>query len=165
MGRSAVGPRLSLRIGAVCAALVLSACGSNFDAQSQQPYQPAVGVSNRTGDVYAIDTLVVTNNNGDGTVVAALINQAQQDDTLREVSAVDNDGGALTVAPLPDTGLPLPSGQAVQLADSGAVRVSGKSLRAGYFITLTFTFAQAAPLEMQVPVVINSSTYTGVPVG
>lgn len=166
MGRSTTARRAPGWIIVLAALLLLSSgCGSNFNAQSQQQYQPAVGVSDRTSGVYAINTLVVTNDNGDGTVVSALINQAKHDDTLAKVTAVDNLGAALKVAPLPASGLSLPAGQAVQLADSGAVRLSGSSPKAGTFITLTFTFAQAAPVAVQVPVVINSSTYASVPVG
>lgn len=150
---------------AAAAALALSGCGSSFNAQSQQQYQPAAGVSDRTGGVFAINTLVVTNGKGDGTLVSALINQGQSVDSLREVTAADNTGSGLKVAKLPAGGLSLPAGRAVQLANSGAVRISGKALSAGTFITLTFTFDQAVPLELQVPVLNRSSTYADVPLG
>lgn len=165
MGSSIAARRGRLGVGLAAAVLALTGCGSNFGAQSQQQYQPAAGVSDRSGQVYAIDTLVVTNGNGKGTVVSALINQTRQDDSLRAVTAIDSNGSGLTVGQLPASGLPLPSRQAVQLANSGAVRVSGKALQAGSFVTLTFTFEQAAPLEVDVPVLLNSSTYANVPLG
>lgn len=165
MGRPTAARRLRLAIAVLAAALTLTGCGASFNAQSEQPYQPATGVSNRSGEVYAIDALVVTNGNGDGTVVCALINEAEHDDALRAVSAVDDKGSALTVAPLPSNGVPLPAHQAVQLATSGMVRVNGSTLRAGTFVTLTFTFAQAAPVTVGVPVLDQNSTYANVPVG
>lgn len=151
-------------IALALAGLALAGCGANFNAQSQQQYQPAIGVSNRSGDVYAIDSLVVTDGRGNGTFVSALINQQARDDTLQSVSAVDAKGSQLQVS-APSSGVRLPAGQAVQLANSGAVRVSGASLQAGTFITLTLTFAQAAPLRIQVPVVTTQAPYDKVPVG
>ncbi|MBA2558437.1 MAG: hypothetical protein H0V07_00855 [Propionibacteriales bacterium] len=166
MGRSPASHRLrAVTAGAVAAALV-TGCGAGFQAQSQQIYQPAVGVNDRSGSVYTINTLVVTDGKGDGTIIAALINQARQDDTLHEVSATDGSSKALAVKPLAHGGVALASGQSVQLADSGAVRVSGKSLEAGSLVTVTFTFAQAAPITVDAPVVSNrSSVYSNVPVG
>jgi hypothetical protein len=152
-------------VGVAAVAFTLAGCGSNFNAQSQQEYQPAVGLTDRTGQVYAVDTLVVTNGHGDGTVVAALINQAHQTDILRAVSAVTDQGTKLKVGPLPGGGLRLPYEQSVQLANSGAVRVSGSTLQAGSVIHLTFTFQQAAPVQVDAPVVTDSSTYSSVPVG
>ena len=150
---------------ALVAAVALGGCGSNFDAQTQQPYQPAVGISSREGQVYAINTLVVTDGNGNGTVVSALLNKAAEPDTLGSVTAVDDQGSQFRVA-LPSAGVPLPPQQLVQLAESGAVRVNGQSLEAGHFITLTFTFANAAPVEIDVPIVDNDDpTYADVPVG
>jgi hypothetical protein len=165
VSRSRSAQRWRIGAGLVAAVFAIAGCGSNFNAQSEQIYQPAVGLSDRSGQVYAINTLVVTNGKGDGTVIAALINQAHHDDHLRSVTVVDGKGSQLQVAPLPANGLRLPSTQSVQLADSGAVRVSGPSLEAGTVVTVTFTFAQAAPVTLDVPVVEDSSTYASVPVG
>lgn len=165
MGRSTSAHRWRIGMALVVAMFAVTGCGSNFNAQSEQMYQPAVGMSDRSGQVYAINTLIVTDGKGDGTVIAALINQAHRDDRLRGVTVVDDKGSTLQVAPLPANGLRLASTQSVQLADSGAVRVSGSSLQAGTVVSVTFTFAQAAPVTLDVPVVNDSSTYASVPVG
>lgn len=162
--RGLVERRLALGCAAT-ALLGLTGCGAGFDAQTQQQYQPAVGVSNREGDVYAINTLVVTDGQGNGTVVSALINQADAEDTLASVAATDDRGAALRVQPLPDAGISLPTSQLVQLGNDGAVRVSSKDLQAGQFLTLTFTFANAAPLQVDAPVVETGETYADVPLG
>jgi copper(I)-binding protein len=151
-------------LGLAAAGLALVGCGANFNAQTQQQYQPAVGVSSRAGDVYAIDTLVVTDGKGNGTLVCALINQLPHDDTLRSVTAAGLNGSKFRIT-VPTNGVPLPAGQSVQLGDSGAVRVSGASLEAGSIITVTFTFGEAAPLTIQAPVVTDTSTYSKIPVG
>lgn len=156
--------RSSTAIGLAVAGLALTGCAASFNAQSQQQYQPAAGVSDRSGDVYAIDSLVVTDGRGDGTLVSALINQQARADKLISVTAATLKGSQLQVA-APSGGVPLAPGRAVQLGYSGAVRVNGASLEAGSIITLTFTFAQAAPLQVQVPVVTDTTTYKRVPVG
>lgn len=150
---------------AAAALLGVAGCGSNFNAQTQQQYQPAEGINNRAGDVYAINTLVVTDGKGNGTVVSALINQAQTEDTLRSVTATDG-SAQLKVAPLPESGIVLRPSRLVQLGTEGSVRIRSDNLRAGFFVTLTFTFANAAPLELDVPVVENEedSPYADVPV-
>ncbi len=149
----------------VTAALLLSGCAAGFSAQTLQPYQPGEGISSRSGQVYAINTLVVTDGKGNGTVVAALINQKSKQDALMSVAATDTRGSTLKVQALPRGGISLPYGQSVQLADSGAVRISGTGLEAGMFITLTFAFSQAAPVKIMVPVVNRGSIYAKVPIG
>lgn len=166
-----ISPRLARRsvaLASAATALVgVVGCGSNFNAQTQQQYQPAVGISNREGDVFSVNTLVVTDGEGNGTVVSALINQADTNDALRSVTATD-EGRQLQVEPLPDSGIALPPNRLVQLGNEGLVRIRDDNLRAGYFVTLTFTFANAAPLELDVPVVEAGgagSPYADVPVG
>lgn len=159
--------RLSLGLGfaAAAAAFGVVGCGSNFDAQSQQPYQPAVGVSDRSGQIFAINSLVVTDGQGNGTVVSALINETDAEDTLQSVTAADDLGHGLKAQPLPDGGIPLPPRQAVQLATDGSARLNSGDLEAGRFVSLTFTFASAAPVTVDVPVVNKTSSYADVPVG
>ncbi len=152
---------------AAAAVMGVVGCGSNFEAQTQQPYQPAVGINNREGTVYALNTLVVTDGEGNGTVVSALINQAATEDRLLSVTATDG-AAPLRVLPLPEGGIALPPSRLVQLETTGAVRIRSDSLRAGYFVTLAFTFANAAPVELDVPVVDvvgADSPYADVPVG
>lgn len=164
-GVTAPPMRRRLVVGSAAVALSVAGCGSNFDAQSQQVYQPAVGISDRDGDVYAINTLIVTDGGGNGTVVSALINQTDAEDTLRSVTAADDRGADLQAQPLPDGGLPLPPGQSLQLGNEGLARISSDDLEAGRFVALTFTFANAEPVEIDVPVVNDGPDYVDVPVG
>jgi hypothetical protein len=165
LGRS----RLTATAFALCAAFAVSGCAANFDAPTNEPYQPAAGISDRSGEVYAIDTLVVTDGSGNGTVVASLINQQQQNDALEGYSASAGNGDKITTAPL-DQPIALPAypspDQNVQLATSGSLRLSG-NVEAGTFVNLTFTFANAAPVSVQAPVLNGGpgSAYADVPVG
>jgi hypothetical protein len=155
---------------AASAVLALSGCASSFSAPTNIPYQPAAGISVRTGDIYAINTLVVTDGSGNGTVVGSLLNQEPNDDFLQSVSATDSKGDDITAAPL-DPPIPLPAypspAQSVALGAEGSVRLSGDNIEAGTFVDLTFTFGNAAPMTVNVPVVTGGSDtiYADIPVG
>jgi hypothetical protein len=160
--------RVLTSVVVTAAAVVVSGCGASFNASTNIPYQPAAGISDRSGDIYAIDTLVVTDGEGNGTVVSRLINQQTDDDELESVTAVDSTGKEVTVAPLDSpvdiAAAPSPD-QSVQLGTDGAVRLTGDAVDAGTFVTLTFTFGSAAPIEVEVPVVAVGTIYADIPVG
>ena len=63
---------------AVVAAPVMSSCGVNFDAQTDQVYNPAVGVNDRSGSVDVLNALIVSKAPGSGTVVATLVNNDEE---------------------------------------------------------------------------------------
>jgi hypothetical protein len=148
----------------------LSGCAANFNAPTNEPYQPAAGISDRSGEVYAINTLVVTDGSGNGTVVSSLINQDSADDSLQSYSATDSEGKKITTAPLAQP-IALPSypspDQAVQLGTAGDLRLSGDNVEGGTFINLTFDFDNAAPVTVEVPIVVGgpNTIYADVPVG
>ena len=50
-------------------------------------YTPSVGVNDRDGDIDVLHALVVSGAEGSGTVVAALVNNQQEDDALTESRA------------------------------------------------------------------------------
>lgn len=167
--RAVAAHRRRLRLVVITAVsalgISLSGCSSGFDAQTIQPYQPADGVSNRESSVYAINTLIVTDGQGNGTVVTALINQGDEPDALVSVTATGPDGEEIPVAPLPRDGIVLPSEQIVQTADAGNVQLSADSLRPGRIVTLSLEFAAAAPVEVEAPVLEQEGPYADVPVG
>ena len=67
--------RRSIAVAAiVVAAPVLSSCGVNFGAPTDQVYNAAVGVDNRDSQVDVLNALVVTGEDGKGTIVAGLVN-------------------------------------------------------------------------------------------
>ena len=155
---------------AASAVFALAGCASNFSAATNTPYQPAAGISVRTGDIYAINTLVVTDGSGNGTVVGSLINQAETDDVLESISAADSAGDKITTEalsqPISLPAYPSPA-QSVAVGADGSLRMSGDKVEAGTFVDITFTFANAAPMTVNVPVVIGGSDtiYADIPVG
>ncbi len=156
-------PSRRLLVALTVVAPLLAACGSGFHAQTNQIYQPGPGITVRVGGVYAMNTLIVTDGHGNGTLVGALINQRSRPDELRSVRVSTRAGRVLDSTIISGT-IALPSQRAVQLADTGDVRVRG-TLDAGTYLTLTLTFANAAPVHVEIPVVSASSDFRRVPLG
>jgi len=142
---------------------LLAGCGSGFQAETNQIYQPGQGISVRDTAVYGVNMLIVSDGEGNGTLVGALINQAETTDRLVGASVRPTSGKALDTTIVPGR-VPLPPHQAVQLADDGDVRITGKLLPGAYYV-LTLTFHHAAPIETQVPVVPAAGDFADVPVG
>jgi hypothetical protein len=163
------GRILRAAVGAVAVA-ALSGCAANFSAATNEPYQPAAGIADRSGDIYTINTLVVTDGSGNGTVVASLINQEADDDTLQSFTATDSGGNAIKTvgltSPIDLPAYPSPS-QAVAVGETGDLRLTGDNIEAGTFVNLTFEFGTAAPMTVNVPVVLGGpdTNYADIPVG
>jgi len=150
---------------AVTVALIaplLAGCGSGFHAKTSEIYQPGPGISVRTGGVYAVNMLIVTDGQGNGTLIGALINQQKTADKLTAVDVVGPGGHAVTTSILSGT-IALAPQKSVQLADTADVRLTGH-LVAGAFYHLTLTFDQAAPITTQIPILTNTDAYSGVTV-
>jgi hypothetical protein len=149
-------------VAAVC--LTVTGCsGVGFNEQTNAFYQGAAGITNRGGEVYVLNALVVTDGKGNGTMVGTLLNVTSTADSLQGVKATDSNGKALTTKLA--SPVPLAPDQAVKLQTNASVRLAGKGLVAGYYIDVTFTFATAAPLSMSIPVLAQGTEYSSVPVG
>src|SRR3954454_9114528 len=104
------------RLAAVALVLLVPALGAcGFGYQTDQVYQPGVGVNNRDGKVDVLGAVVVSSVDGEGTFVASLVNTDQEAcDSVIQVTAEDLD--AIISAPVE-----VPAGALVNLADTGAV--------------------------------------------
>jgi len=124
---------------------LLGACG--FGYQTDQIYQPGVGVNNREGTVDVLAAVVVSSIEGEGTFVASLVNKdTENDDSLVQVTGDDVD--VTLTAPVE-----IPAGGLVNLADSGAVSVTGETVAPGKWVRLTLTFESGQTTEVNAPVV------------
>lgn len=164
---------------AVVTVLLATGCLSNFDAPTQEPYQPGPGISDREGDVYVINALVVSGEDGSGTLVGSFVNQQPSTDYLVEMVASDSSGGELRTSQLPSvssdegsgggeaprTGLTLPSHRAVQLPKDAQLEVSGESVVPGRLVTLEMTFRTGEPVNVEIPVFSEDNSYVGGPIG
>ena len=164
---------------AVVVGLLTSGCGSNFNAESQDPYQPGPGITDRSSDVFVINMLVVTSDEGMGTVVGSLVNQRSQSDYVVEFTASHSEAGELRTSPLPavpadeassggdapSAGVAVPASGATQLPKDAQLQVTGEAVVPGTLVTLTFTFHRGEPVTVEVPVFSEDNSYVGGPVG
>lgn len=146
----------------------LSGCGTGMDAQTNAIYDPGDGINERGGGVDVLNALLVANPDGTGTLSAAFLNNGQEADELTQV-AVSVDGEELTVD---GDGLPVelpPSPrEPLNIEDEAALYV--EDVEAGYFVTLSLQFQNAAPVQIEVPVVErgdepSNDMYASVPTG
>jgi hypothetical protein len=159
-----VNVRRSIAAAAVLLAVpAVSACGVSFGAQTDQVYNPTVGVDDQSGQVYVLNALIVSGSNGSGTVVASLVNNDQQTaDTLKGVSGAGKDS-SLSVKLGGDT--TIPAGGLLNLATQGNVTAHGQRIVPGNFVEITFSFDRAQAITVDVPVVSHSDPdYAGVKV-
>jgi hypothetical protein len=152
--------RRSIAAAAVLLVPVLSSCG--FDQPTDRVYTPAVGVNERAGSVDVLNVLVVSGSDGSGTLVAALVNNDQEDDdSLTRIAGSGEDSG-LTVTL--DGPVDIDAGRSVQLVDETEISVEGGAVKPGAFVELTFSFENAESVTVQAPVVARRGDYAEVPV-
>jgi hypothetical protein len=133
---------------------VLGACG--FGYQTDQVYQPGVGTDSRSGTVEVLGAVIVSDTKGTGTFVASMVNSSDTDsDQLTGVTAT---GAQATLASPIDIG----SDDLVNLADQGAVGITGDSVDAGNFVRVQLSFKNGQKTSMNVPVVAKDGEYDSV---
>ena len=151
------------RIAAASVALLmpmLAACSTSFGAQTDKVYNPTRGVEDRSGRVDVLHALVVSGTDGEGTVVATLVNndRAQADQLLGvtvdgQQARIAKPAEATEIAPLYHN----------NLGTSGAVTAEGDDIVPGNFVEVTFTFAHGEAITLQAPVVPAEGDYADVP--
>jgi hypothetical protein len=141
-------------IAALLLAPALTACG--FNVQTDEVYQPAVGVNDRSGTVDVLNALVVSGADGSGTFAGTLVNSdATEDDRLDSVT-----GPEVTAS---KSVIPVPAGGTALLGKTGQVTVEGDVVEPGTFVELTFSFASGQTTTVKVPVVAATGDYADVP--
>lgn len=137
----------------------LSACTNGFDSQTDAVYQPAVGVNDRSSEVDVLGAMVVAPEKGkDGVFIASLSNNDQT--TSDKLTAVEGQGVKMTLGDVP----PIPAGGLVNLASEeiGGVPVTGAAVKPGGYVLVRLTFANADPVTVKVPVVVDEGPYASI---
>lgn len=132
----------------------LGACGS-FSYQTDQVYQPGVGVNNREGSIDVLGAVVVSSTDGEGTFVASLVNQGEEADSLESLSGED-------IQAQVSSPVEVKADTLVNLADTGAVSVTGEDVSPGAFVRLTLQFEGGQSTELNVPVVPDEDEFSDV---
>jgi len=134
----------------------MSACTNGLDSQTDEVYQPAVGVNDRSGEVDVLGAMIVAPEKGtSGVFIASLSNNNQT--TSDKLTAVDGQGVKLTLGDVPT----IPAGGLVNLASEqvGGIPVTGAPVKPGDYVLIRLSFANADPVTVNVPVVLDDGPY------
>ncbi|KAA1425376.1 hypothetical protein FE697_005865 [Mumia zhuanghuii] len=145
-------------VGAI--AVLVTGCGTGFNAQTSAIYQAGIGSNDRSGDVDILNALFVKNEDGSATLSAGLVNQALQTDRLVGVEVMTRAGTPVEVTF--DDAVALPIRRLYTLGLKPSVVISGEELFAGQFVTATFTFANAGQVQFPLPIVTRTPMYDAV---
>ena len=147
-----------LRIAATAIALAstfaLSACGSNFGAQTNHSYQAAVGTNIRSGPIQVFNALFVDNGDGTATFSGALL---APDGAQEIVSATVNGEEVALVAPIA-----LAENKLFTVGAQGEIIATLSPEAIGRNVTLTLTSASGDSLTVSAVVVERTSMYDSV---
>ena len=152
--------RRSIAVAALVLAPVLSSCG--LHQPTDRVYNPGVGVNERSGQVDVLGAVVVSGEDGSGTLSAAVVNNnEQQGDALTQVAGSGKSSDVKATISKP---IQIKPGSAVQLTNqSTPIAVKGQAVKSGSFVTLTFSFQNAESVTLDVPVVAHHGDYADVP--
>ncbi|MFT4298363.1 MAG: hypothetical protein QM597_01810 [Aeromicrobium sp.] len=162
--------RTTLAAVAVAAALTAGACGTSFDAQTNQQYQAGIGADERGTDVQVLGALLVANEDGSATLSGTLVNTTDTDQRLTTVTLADADGTQFVLASDDEEELLVAPGQArtLGMAEADSDQQASKVYTTtgidhpGLYYTLTLTFADAGEVTISIPSVARNSIYAGV---
>lgn len=142
---------------------VLAACG--FGAQTDQVYQAAQGVNDRSGTIEILNAAIVAATDGSGTFAGSLVNESDTAQTISNITAVDATPTGVNITipgkTLVNLANPVPGTNKPQLS------FAGNGIKVGGDIRLIFTFSGGGSSMVDVPVVSNDSSdgseYANVP--
>lgn len=155
--------RLAATTAAIATIASLSACGTNFGAQTNQQYQAAVGADHRSGGIQILGTTLVANTDGSATLAGSLLNKTPRVAQLTSISATTLDGAALTTTINSGRArLDLPVDSSVQLGSRETLIAFVGGVHAGSYVALTFEFSDSPSVTINVPVVTRTEEYAGV---
>ena len=147
--------KLAIAIGALVLAVPgLSACGFNY--ATDREYTPGNGTNDLTGVVDVLNAVIVAEEDGSGTFVASLSNNAPAEAIAFEALSFGSNS-TIEVAPFEPVAVP-PMGL-VNLAEGQGIKVAGAIVK-GDFIELSLSFSDGETADMDVPVVAAQYEYT-----
>ena len=150
--------RLLAAAGALLlAAPVLSSCG--FDYATDKPYTPGAGTNHQDTDVDVLGAVVVSAEDGSGTLITSFSNNNQDDDASVTAIAGAGDTADLTVGDFDP--IEIPAGGLVNLADADTPITVEGDYKVGDFVTLEFTFGDGTTATVDMPSVPDCYEYAG----
>ena len=148
--------KLATAIGALVLAVpALTACGFNY--ATDREYTPGNGTNDLTGVVDVLNAVIVSSEDGEGTFIASLSNNAPHEAISLDTLSF---GSNSTIEIAPFDPVEVPAMGLVNLGDGQGIKVSGDIVK-GDFIELSLTFSNGETADMDVPVVAADWEYTG----
>ena len=126
---------------------VLAACGG---AATDEIYNPAQGTNARDGQVDVLNAMVVSDGKDGGRLIAGLTNENQFDND--SLTGVTSSASGVTVE-VGSGDKEIPADGLLQLADDGSAEILVKGVTIGRYVDVTFEFAKAEPVTINVPIV------------
>jgi hypothetical protein len=142
---------------AVTLSIALAACGANFNAQTAKPYQPSEGTNADSGSIAVRNLLVLAAEDGKGELQGAIVNRGRTEDTLVSIASAPAEGSSSTEEPATVTfgnvrPMTLATGAVLTLPPATGQPFTVTGGKPGDMIKVTITFAKAAPLTTDIPV-------------
>lgn len=154
--------RLAATALVATAPFVLSACGTSFNAQTNQQYQPGIGANVRDLDkpVQVYNGLFVDNGDGTATFSGALLARGEDEQTIESIEITPGDGQSVE-ATLSGP-MRLPAEVLVPVGEAGEIFVESPDVQAGYYVTMTLNLASGDQVSLRVPVEPRRDMYASV---
>ena len=148
-------PARLLAAALLIAAPALTSCG--FDYATDRVYTPGAGVNDRDQQVDILGAVVVSAQDGSGTLIATFTNNDSEAATVAGIEGAADSG--LTVDGFSE--ISIPGSGLVNLADEDTpIEVTGDFV-SGAFLSLEFTLGDGSTVEMDVPTVPACYEYAG----
>ncbi|HET6697775.1 MAG TPA: hypothetical protein VFG88_01680 [Nocardioidaceae bacterium] len=141
-------------------ALLLTALAGCTD-EPDGPPSPGIGNSTHAGDLEVLGAAVVTDGEGNGTLVGTVNSTREEDDRLVALRAASEQGPVPVALPAP---VPIPAQESVRLHETTDIRLSTVGLKPGRLIELHLEFAGAGEVSLKVPVERQEGAYADVEV-
>jgi hypothetical protein len=139
------------------AAPVLTSCG--FDYATDRPYTPGAGVNDQDATVDVLSAVVVSAEDGSGTLITSFSNNNRADATTVSAVAGAGDTADLTIGDFDP--IEIPAGGLVNLADAETPITVEGDFETGDFLTLEFTFGDGSTTTVTLPSVQDCYEYAG----
>ena len=162
-------PSAAAAVAAAAAVLALGACGTSFNAQTNQRYQAGIGADLRDSPVQVLGALLVSDEEGNATLSATLLNKSGTDQRLTDARLVDSDGKELELTSTSPEDLVLTADTTRTLGSVSNDNEAQQSkvyttsdVTPGLYYTLALTFDEAGEVEIHLPSVVRSAIYEDV---
>ncbi|HPU14165.1 MAG TPA: hypothetical protein PLQ19_10260 [Aeromicrobium sp.] len=146
----------------VAAPFALSACGTSFNAQTNQQYQAGVGSNLRTGPIHVYNGLFVANDEGDGKMPSATFSGALLSAEPQKIIQLSVTSGATTASFPPYAPIELEANKLKTLGADGEFFIQMETVEPGAVVTVTFESASGDVASLEVPVVERTKMYADV---